>query len=553
MLKRLRIQNHTLIQRSEIEFSNGLNILTGETGSGKSIIIDALGLLLGDRSDLRVLMDGEDKCIVEAEFDQLPDSVHLLLQENELDDAQTCIIRREITRSGKSRAFVNDTPVTLQVLKILGVQLVDVVSQHETMELQSAAFQLSLVDTLAGNEENVRLYRETRKQYLQIKNEWNRLREEENGLRQQEDYNRFILHELLEANPISDEEKELENRIQVLSHAESIREMTAAAAAALEEQEDAIHDRLRSLIQSLQGVSRHHDGVKVIVSRLESLLSESRDIAAELQDITERTEADPETLAQAELRLQTLVALHKKHRVNDNNGLLRIIQELELALSHSDSLSQRIQQLETEIVQLHTQLKSYAYTLHESRKSILPSIEKQVIHALEEVAMPQCLFEIRLQEPQDVFGPDGVAGVEFYFSANAGKSPQLLSKIASGGEMSRMMLCLKSLLNDSVNLPTIVFDEIDTGISGNAALQVGFKIQSHAKAHQVIAITHLPQIAARADRHFKVSKQIQQGKTVSEIETLSNDAITEQIASMLSGSNPGEHALNAARELLQHK
>lgn len=554
MLKKLYIKNHTLIESAEIDFHNGLTIITGETGSGKSIIIGALGLLLGERSDVQVILDGAEKCIVEAEFEGISPSVHQILISNDLDDDQRCIIRREININGKSRAFVNDTPVTVQVLKNIGEKLVDIVSQHQTQELNSSEFQLMLVDSIADSTEILNKYRSCRKEYLQLIKELEQLKEEELKLRQSEDFNRFLLNELQSIQPIADEERLLEQEIEILANAEEISTSAAQAAMAIDNNENSISDQIRQLIQNLISSSKHHNLIKENSDRLQIILNDLRDISAQLQSISEASEANPERLVNIEERYQALINLHKKHRVSDNQGLIRLMEELDNQLQLNVNLQSKITRIESEIQTQKSSLIKFSQALNKKRKSIIPKMEKDVVLALAEVAMPNCIFEIRWEENEEIFGLNGNSKVEYYFSANAGKAPQAFNKIASGGEMSRMMLCLKSLMNDSIELPTIIFDEIDTGISGDTALQVGKKIKKHSIKHQVIAITHLPQIAARADWHLKVSKETQKGKTYSKIERLKETKdVMHEIASLLSGADPSEHALNTAQELLKIK
>lgn len=551
MLKTLRIKNYAIIQEVEIDFHTNLNIITGETGAGKSILMGALGLILGQRADARALMNADEKCVVEGSFALTADGLKDFFYRNELDYEDTCIIRREITASGKSRAFINDTPVTLNMLKELGEQLVDIVSQHETLELNEAAFQLSVLDAVAGNTEMLESYRQQFTLFKKTERQLAELLERESKARQDEDYFRFILNELTEAGIDENEQEKLEQDIETLSHAEAIKEVAYQAFASIADSEMNIVDQLRNIKSTLLPASKHHKSLAELSSRLEQNIVELKDIALELGTVAEQTNISPQELERLNERLQLLFNLQKKHRVADNAGLLQLQQALQHNIDALGSLQHEIEKTQSALTSQKEVLLKSADALSQKRSKTIPLIEKQVKTLLTEVAMGDASLHINnTTTGEEQLSNTGFDKVEFMFSANKGSALQPMNKVASGGELSRLMLCIKSLISDKVSLPTIIFDEIDTGISGEAASRVSVVLKKHASRHQVIAITHLPQIAAKADAHFSVFKQTDARRTVSGIRLLNTDERMTELAVMLSGNNPSQNVLSAARELM---
>jgi DNA repair protein RecN (Recombination protein N) len=553
MLQKLIINNYAIIKQVEINFHEGLNIITGETGAGKSILMGALGLVLGERADAKAIMNGEDKCIIESYFYVKPYKLQNYFNTNELDYDDICLVRREITSNGKSRAFINDTPVNLIQLKELGALLIDIVSQNETLALNDVSFQLSIIDSIAENEELLTDYKHSYNLYKKIEKQLSDLIETESKVKQSEDYNKFILNELLEAKIIEDEQDELEQSLNILSNAEEIKTITYNAYALLDYAEPSIIDQLRNVKNSILPIIKHNKTFEEISLRLEQNIIDLKDISAEFEEITDKTQANPSELLFVEERIQTLINLQKKHKVKSNSELINIQNELENELLKANSLNSEIENLSLKLVELKQSLLNKAQKLSSNRRENIPTIEKNVHALLNSVAMPDANLKIEqnllLNNELNI---NGIDKIEFLFSANKGSNFQQISKVASGGELSRLMLCIKSLISEKVSLPSIVFDEIDTGISGEAALKVSSVLKKLAIKHQVLAITHLPQIAAKADAHFNVYKQSGNDKTYSNIRLLNKTEQINEIAVMLSGNNPTEQVLLAAKELMNN-
>ena len=553
MLQKLIINNYAIIKQVEINFHEGLNIITGETGAGKSILMGALGLVLGERADAKAIMNGEDKCIIESYFYIKPYKLQNYFNTNELDYDDICLVRREITSNGKSRAFINDTPVNLIQLKELGALLIDIVSQNETLALNDVSFQLSIIDSIAENEELLTDYKHSYNLYKKIEKQLSDLIETESKVKQSEDYNKFILNELLEAKIIEDEQDELEQSLNILSNAEEIKTITYNAYALLDYAEPSIIDQLRNVKNSILPIIKHNKTFEEISLRLEQNIIDLKDISAEFEEITDKTQANPSELLFVEERIQTLINLQKKHKVKSNSELINIQNELENELLKANSLNSEIENLSLKLVELKQSLLNKAQKLSSNRRENIPTIEKNVHALLNSVAMPDANLKIEqnllLNNELNI---NGIDKIEFLFSANKGSNFQQISKVASGGELSRLMLCIKSLISEKVSLPSIVFDEIDTGISGEAALKVSSVLKKLAVKHQVLAITHLPQIAAKADAHFNVYKQSGNDKTYSNIRLLNKTEQINEIAVMLSGNNPTEQVLLAAKELMNN-
>jgi DNA repair protein RecN (Recombination protein N) len=551
MLLTLSIQNFAIINSSQIQFDRGLNIITGETGAGKSILMGALGLILGNRADTKDVMQGKDKCVIEAAFSVEGYHLQGFFEANELDEINPCIVRRELTANGKSRAFINDTPVTLQVLRSFGLQLIDIVSQHQTLELNESSFQLQVLDAIANNQDVISNYKYAFKSYKKALLALQELQHKEANSRQDEDYLRFVLGELQELNPKEGEQEILEARLDELSNAEGIQVAASFVSGLLEGGEHAILDQLREGRSQLATAAKHHSILKVLLERLDSNLEDLKDLSRELQTIADQTQLDPEGLQAAESRLQQLFHLQKKHKVNGTTELIALMKTFEERFEALGTLENEIEAAKVLVNVAQANMIEHALKLRNTRKAALTNACEQVNELLGQVALTNAVFEISLNELEpEKYTQEGAEEISFLFSANKGFEPQPINKVASGGELSRLMLCIKSLIADKVQLPSIVFDEIDTGISGEAAQKVALVMQKHAKNHQVIAITHLPQIAGKAKQHLYVYKDSEGAFTQTHIKSLNLEERVTEIARMLSGENPSENVKAAARELM---
>lgn len=552
MLHRLNIRNYALIDELELQLEEGMNTITGETGAGKSILLGALSLILGQRADNTALSDKSQKCIVEGEF-RLPRKgglVRQFLSEHELDDGSSVIIRREISAEGKSRAFVNDTPVNLQQLKELGELLVDVHSQHETLLLNKRDFQRSVVDAFSGMQTEIQSYREGYKAWKLATEELSRLIEDEERALSEKDFLGFQFRELEEAALKAGEQPALEAELRALTHAGEISQTLNAAATTLESGEDALIGPLNNLIQGLNSVSKYDVRIQELAQRIKSSLIELKDIASEAGSLSAHFQSDPARLEQIQERLDILYKLQHKHRKQTEDELISLQDELRLKLDSIGSMEERIAALRVSTKQQQDILMRQAEAISEKRRSAIPTIEKKISSLLSDVSMPHAKLKIdageRLVEP----GPYGIDQIRFTFSANKGGAFSDLNKVASGGELSRLMLCLKSAVAGEMELPTMIFDEIDTGVSGETAYRIGHVMRNLSRKHQLICITHLPQIASRGDAHWYVHKEVSGKKTNTRVRRLDGDDRVVEIARMLSGEKPGANALANARELL---
>ncbi len=490
--------------------------------------------------------------MVEALFDLNKYNLQYFFDDHELDYESNCIVRREINAAGKSRAFINDTPVNLPVLKDLGIHLVDIVSQHQTLELNEADFQLEVLDAIAQTESERSEYQASFQNYQAKQKILKELLEREAKSRQDEDYLRFVLNELNELNPKADEQALLEAQLDSLSHAETILQAAGTVSSLLEGNEQAIADLLREAKGNLSQAARHHPPLQVLQNRLESNIVDIKDKAAELSQIAEKTLADPEALQQIENRLQLLYQLQKKHRVATNQDLIELQEKFTAQFNLLGSLESSIGVAREELILMRESLLKKGVALSTKRTAAIPGIELKVNELLQQVAMPNARLQlVHHLIDEDKVTEKGMDEITFMFSANKGFALQPMNKVASGGELSRLMLCIKSLIADKVHLPTIVFDEIDTGISGEAAQRVASVMKEHAKNHQVLAISHLPQIAGKADVHFYVYKDDAGEQTSTRIKMLEPNERVEEIARMLSGENPSDKVMAAAKELME--
>lgn len=548
MLQRLTIQNYAIIENLEVDFSGHFNVITGETGAGKSILLGALSLILGERADPQVLFDKQNKCVIEGSFNVDATQVADFFTRHELDLEPQLLIRREISAAGKSRAFINDTPVNLGQLGELSNMLVDLHQQFDTLELSSAGFQREVVDALAGNASRVQAYRARYGKYSQVLKEVGQLIAQRDQANKELDYNKFLLDELLEANFAAGEVEATDAELKVLSHSEEIKNTLSRIYFQLREDEQPVVQQLKQLQSSLQSLAAFHNAVPALADRMQSTYLELQDIAQEVSRLNDQVNYDGERIALLNERLALGYRLFKKHNVPDTNALLGVQQQLDQSLQGVLNLDERIATLEQERDQLHEQLQAAADAISEHRQAMAAPFEAKVNALLAQVGMPNARLKVGLTKgPLQPFGQDVI---DLLFDANRSNNFAPVGKVASGGELSRLMLCIKSLVAKSVHLPTLIFDEIDTGISGEAARQVGVIMKELAADHQVICITHQPQIAGKADTHYFVYKNAGAARVTTGVRILSQDERIHSIAQMLSGEKPTAAALENAREMV---
>lgn len=552
MLQRLYVSNYVLIEELDISFGKGMSIITGETGAGKSILLGALGLILGQRADVGALQNKSKKCIIEGTFTISEYKLDSFFSENELDYEEETTIRREISAEGKSRAFINDTPVTLTVLKELSSRLVDIHSQHETLLLNSNKFQLNVVDEFAGNNERLTKYTSSLNAFHDLKKSIEIMKEEEAKSKADFDYFNFQLNELSEANLSNpDELIVLEQEQERLENAEEIKLRLAQGFTALSGSDDNMLVQLKVIQQQILGLSKFDKSYEEIANRIKSSLVELKDISDELERAEETISADNNRLEIIQDRLSLLYKLQQKHRVEDLQSLISLRTELADKVYTIGTLEDRILAKTIELDALHEILCKDAAALTQARKVAIPQIEKEITENLGELAMQGALLRIALiPNEENRFTIYGAEKVHFMFSANKGGEFKEISKVASGGELSRLMLCIKALMARITSMPTVIFDEIDTGISGEIASKVGSIIKQMAAKHQVIAITHLPQMAGKGHHHYFVYKTETKGKTHTHLKILSVEERITEIARMLSGETLTEAALGNAKALL---
>jgi DNA repair protein RecN (Recombination protein N) len=549
MLKHLQIRNYALIDRLEIHPTHGLNIITGETGAGKSILLGAVGLLLGNRADTTVLFDFNQKCIIEGTFDIREYQLQALFKNEELDYEEDTIIRREISPAGKSRAFINDTPVTLDVLRQLGDRLMDIHSQHDTLLLGKSTFQLDLIDAVASNLDLRKEYSDLYNQYATHSKKLKILLKEKQDLENEADYQRFILDELLSANLQQGEQEELEQELEVMEHAEEIKKNLLAASYLMQDGEAPVLSTLAEIKSLLAALSNFGEIYSQFQERFTSVVIELDDLSDALVRAGENVEFDPERINLVQERLSSLYQLQKKHHVNTVQDLISLRNKLDQDALHFHDLDERIQALTESVNDLLIRSKKVAAELTRRRQSGIPDLQKEMEALLKKVGMPEATFVVNLVT--DELNPQGQDQISLLFSANKGIPPQSLTKVASGGEFSRLMFCIKHILADKISLPTIIFDEIDTGISGEIALKLGEMMKFMSGRHQIIAISHLPQMAARAEQHYYVYKDNSLATSVSKIRVLTEQERIEEIAKMIGGDRPSDNARKSARELIQ--
>jgi len=548
MLVDLRIKNYALIEQLQLQPSPLLNIITGETGAGKSIMLGAIGLLLGNRADTKILFNNEEKCVIEGTFEIAEYHLDALFAEEDIDYDTTCIFRREITPAGKSRAFVNDTPVTLDTLRSLGAKLMDIHSQHDTLQLGDPVYQLNLVDLYAQNASLKERYGEVFRHFRKLESNYKKMEAQLAQFQKELDYNSFLLNELVEANLTPDEQEELEDQLKQLEHAEEIKLKLSNALQYISESEYNVLAGLKDATHLVGQLTEYGEQFKTLKERLDSCAIELNDIAGELESAERYTEADPEKTVQVQDRLNLLYTLQRKHQALNNEELLAIQADLENKVSSVQNLDEALVTTKKEMDVAYGQVEELAAELSGSRKAVFAHFEEELHLLLADLGMPNARIVIQHQTGNPT--ATGIDVISILFSANKGAAPQTLSKAASGGEFSRLMLCVKYLLADKTALPTIIFDEIDTGISGEVAVKVGRMMQLMAKKHQLIAISHLPQMAAQGDAHYFVYKEDRTDRTISRIRKLSEEERVKEIAHMIAGANPSATAFQSARELL---
>ena len=551
MLKHLYIKNFTLIDELDIELYQGFSVITGETGAGKSIILGALGLLLGQRADSKAIKQGAEKCVIEAHFDLSRYGMTDFFEENEIEyDAADCIVRRELTASGKSRAFINDTPVQLSLLKELGEQLVDIHSQHQNLLLNKQDFQLSVVDIIAGDEKEQQLYQQAYTQYHATEKELSALKESIEQNRQNADFLQFQFEELTQANLAGGEQEELEQKSETMSHSEEIKSALYEADNALSAEQTGVVESLRTALSAMRQIEKVLPDASELVERLDSSYIELKDIAQEISSQMEHVDFDPAELDAINNRLDKLYDLEKKYHVETIEELIAKRDELKIQLGRIENSDEALAELQQKLATQLAQAQKAAEALTKLRTKAAKQIEKEMQGRLMPLGMPNVKFSIEMtQEPLNVSGQDKVA---FLFSANTSTPLQPISQVASGGEIARVMLSLKAMISGAVKLPTIIFDEIDTGVSGKTAEKMAEIMQEMGHhERQVISITHLPQIAALGSAHYKVEKEETAKGTISRMRKLSDDERVLEIAQMLSGSNVSEAAISNAKQLLK--
>lgn len=549
MLRQLTIKNYALIRHLEMTPSPQLTVITGETGAGKSIMLGAVGLLLGNRADTKVLWDESEKCITEGTFDIKPYRLKSLFDELDLDYNDQTVIRREISPGGKSRAFINDTPVTLEVMRTVGARLMDIHSQHETLELGGHRFQLSLIDSYAGHASLLSDCQAAWKNYVGSKKKYDDLLAESTRLKSEYDFIRFQLDELQKASLRAGEQEGLESSLKISEHGEDIKVRLTQTIAALGQGESSVQTALSSIVNLLQPIRKYSGQYEQLAQRLDSLRIELKDILAEIEQEEEQIEFDPGKTREIQERLDLIYTLMQKHRSLDVSGLLAVQENLETQAQKTINLDENLADARRQFEANQETLAAAAEKLSASREKVFQPLSKQMVKLLRDLGISEASLKIESKRTEP--GPLGSDQVEILFSANKGVAPRPLEEVASGGEFSRLMFCVKYVMAEKTALPTLVLDEIDTGVSGEIAVQLGKMMKSMSKRHQLIAISHLPQIAARGDEHYLVYKDNTSKKTVSEIKSLSKADRIFEIAKMIGGARPSTLALENAKELLE--
>lgn len=550
MLKKLEIQNYAIIESLELDLTKGLSIVTGETGAGKSILLGALGLIMGKRADTKVLYEADKKCVVEAVFDVSEYNIQSIFEAEGIDYEEETIIRRMISPNGKSRAFINDEPTTLSVLKAITDNLVDLHQQFDTLDLHSVSFQTKTIDALAGVIGKVDDYQVDYAEYAKSKRVLSSLEEKHRNANQEMDFLNFQMKEFNDAEFMDGEQEEKEKTLDKLTNAEDIQRVGNMILHQLDEDDSSAVDTLQSLLNELSSVMDADEKLAEIYERLTNIQEEMRDIAKEAGHIAEITEYDESVIEELNARLNLIYRLQKKHNVDNLEDLLKIQDDISTQLSGFGDITQDIEKLQNKIAKLETALVKKSDVISKKRKKTAPDFEKAIHEMLVPLSMENAYIKVDIA-PLDKPGPSGMDQINFLFAPNKGSDFKSLKDIASGGEISRLTLCIKSLVANAMTLPTLIFDEIDTGVSGEVASRMGVILSGLADQHQVISITHSPQIAAKADRHFFVHKNDREDRTVTAIKELDKEGRITEIAKMLSGNPPSEAAIANAKELMK--
>ncbi|MBO4654049.1 MAG: DNA repair protein RecN [Bacteroidales bacterium] len=550
MLTSLSISNYALISSLSIEFGKGMTVITGETGAGKSIIMGGLSLILGKRADSSVLFDKSKKCVIEACFDLAGQDIFEFFDTNNLDYQENTILRREIAVSGKSRAFINDTPVNLDVLRDFSSRQIDIHSQHQNLLFLNADFRMSVIDQYAGILPQVADFYSHWETAKTLEKQLDFYREQHQQFIEKQDYLQFVSQELDRANLKENEELELEQKIDFLSHTETIKGNCFQILQLLSEQDGNALDQLRESQGLSSEISSYHPDIEEINNRISSIYIDLKDLSREISSLYEKVEFDPEELEILRQRVDLIYNLEQKHHVSSLEELLQKKCKIDQELESFSEGENKIAETEAQLNQEKQTLKKKAAEISNSRKKAAPALEKKITQAIHSLGMPDGLFSVQFSEHQEL-QKNGIDNIKFMFSANKGVPPSELEKVASGGEISRLMLAVKSIISDKKVLPTIIFDEIDVGISGEIAGKVACMMKNMAKVRQLLVITHLPQIAAKGHVHYQVYKSVDEGKSYSKIRKLEQGDRVEEIAKMMSGEKVGPSTLQAAQELIE--
>jgi len=549
MLQKLYIQNYALIDRLDLSFDNGFTVITGETGAGKSILLGALSLILGQRAESRVIKEGSDKCIVEAEFDIHAYGLDSFFEQNDLEFyPESCLIRRELFSNGKNRAFVNDSPVSLSVLKELTAQLIDIHSQHQNLLLANDVYQLNVLDAVAGNEDLLNSYKLAFQHFKELQSTLKKLEDTARKAKEEEDYLRFQFNQLEEAKLKNGEQEELEAESDMLNHAEEIKLGLGKIFNLLDAEEHGVNISLKSALNQAESLQNIFSKLQEPRERIHSCYLDMKDLAEELEVILNDVEVNPERVEQVNERINELYSLQQKHRVRNTEELITLRDDLAKKLSVIDSFEDELTDLKNKLKEAEDRARNLADKLSKSRSAIRKPIEERLVAQLIQVGIPKAVLKI--EQHKKTIETDGQDQINFLFSANKNTTPLPINQIASGGEISRIMLSIKSLIADYTSLPTLLFDEIDTGVSGEIAHKMGQIMKDIAEKRQVICITHLPQIAAKGKSHFKVFKTEQNDRSITAVKRLQEDERLLEIAQMLSGANVSEAAVSNAHALL---
>ena len=551
-IKHLYIKNYALIEELDMDFQEGFSVITGETGAGKSILLGAIGLLLGQRADSKSIQTGASRCVIEAEFYLEGFGLETFFSENDFDfEGHTCTLRRELTSAGKSRAFINDTPATVAQLKELGSHIIDIHSQHQNLLLANENFQMEILDILGNNEERIKQYSTIYQDYKTLEHALEKLKERINSDKENEDYLRFQLKQLSEFNPVVGEDETLQEEAETLSHAEDIKSALFQTTERMSGEQYGIVSSLRQVLQTLQSTTRHYPAAEEWRARVEEAYIDLKDLSQELEEKAESIAFDPQRLEAINNRLDELYTLEKKHHTDSEEGLVRIKEQLAQQIREMDCSEEDIAEKEKELANMKKNLVEKAGELTQSRSEAATLLQEKMHSMLAPLGMPNAHLDVQVA-PLETPSAKGMDQVVFFFSANKNGTPRPIADVASGGEVARVMLSLKTLISKAKQLPTIIFDEIDTGVSGNIADCMAQMMKEMASNHkmQVISITHLPQIAAMGATHYRVYKEDTSDQTLSHIKQLDKEERIKEIANMLSGAQVSQAAIENAKQLL---